>query len=665
MWDRVISQNLHKLAGKCCGIGSMVKFFHSLFSGGTMHSGGQWQALLYPFRLLGFWLLFFGIWRVVFIAFHLDKIPADSTGEILTAFLYGLRTDSATAGYVAIIPLLLWIIQQFIQTRIVSIISSWCNGILIVALSIILAANVQLYTEWGTLINSRALWYFSRPSEVMNFLSGAEMASITAGIVLVSACLMFVFRWFRLGSLPYFEKKYALKIVAVPILLLMNVILMRGGFQQIPINESSSYFSLRPFLNHAAINPVWHLGRMYRQSFTPDDNPFTFPEISENEAAQRRNALFATAYKDTPVMLATQRPNVVVIILESWTADAVESCGGLPGITPFFDSLRRQGLLFSNCYGSGMRTDQGVPSILSGFPALPNASVMMLLEKMEKLPSLPAVCSAAGYSTSFYYGGECEFANMKSYLLHCGISNIIDKHSFPTAQMNAKWGAHDEYVLEKHAAEMSAMPQPFFSVILTLSSHEPFEVPDNSPLAPEVGFGNISGSEPKFLYSIHYTDNCLRHYFSRISTEPWYRNTLFVLVADHGHRSAKNRDVSMPESKKIPLLFVGEPLKPEYRGKVLSRISMQHDITATVLAQIGANTEEKERFRWSRNLLDDSAPEFGYYATDNVVGWITPQGANVYEFATNRLLLKPSGDSSAVRDAKAYLRGLEEDFLAW
>ncbi len=381
---------------------------------------GFWQALLYLLRLLLFWLVFFGVWRSAFMAFHRDKIPVGSGGEVLLCLAHGVRTDSATAGYLIAVPLLLWIAQQFARSNVISRISFVFNAVIIVALTIILAANVQLYTEWGTLINSRALWYFSRPAEVLNFLTWAEVGAISGAIIAFSGLFLLLFGAMRLVNIPFIEKKIGLKVIISPLLAVGVVVLMRGGLQQIPINESYAYFSMTAFLNHAAVNPVWHLGRMYGQSYTPADNPFLFSDVGEAEAALRRNALLGSSAAASPAMLTTSRPNVVIIILESWTADAVESCGGLSGITPFFDSLRRGGLLFSNCYGSGMRTDQGVPAILSGFPALPNASVMMLLDKMEKLPSLPAVFASKGYATSFYYGGESEFANMKSYFCIAG-----------------------------------------------------------------------------------------------------------------------------------------------------------------------------------------------------------------------------------------------------
>src|SRR5690606_20642672 len=207
--------------------------------------------------------------------------------------------------------------------------------------------------------------------------------------------------------------------------------------------------------------------------------------------------------------------------------------GTMVDVTPRFDTYVEEGLLFSNFYAAADRSDKGLVNILSGYPSQPTQSIMKLPVKASKLPVLSKSFEEAGYATSFYYGGELEFANIKAYLMNGGFSKVVGKESFKPEDWNSKWGAHDHVVLDKLLQDLNSSEKPFFSTIFTLSSHEPFEV----PIEPHI---EGDDEESKFLNSLYYTDQSIGNFIEAAKKEPWYDETLIIILADHGHRMPGN-----------------------------------------------------------------------------------------------------------------------------
>lgn len=611
----------------------------------------------YLFKLLFFWLLFFACFRLLFVIYHHTKIPDGQHAETVLAFFYALPLDLSTACATLIIPYILWSLQQFYKTRTIHLINLIFVIFIIILITLLSVANIKMYGEWGTLLSARALNYILYPKEVLNSISGWSLFLLLAGCTLIIYLAIRTYRTYITNfSYPIENKKLKIFIVAItPFLLLLGY---RGGFQLIPINESQCYYSSLPINNQIATNNIWYL---FHSLWDANDtkNPYVFME--ETEAEKLTDSLFyKTTNTRSSTILKSTRPNVVIIILESWTADIIKALGGEKNVTPHFDELRKEGLLFTQMYGSGSRTDQGLVSILSGFPSQPNNSIITTPSKAEKLPSFTANLMKQGYSSSFYYGGEIEFANMKSYLVNTGFEKVVDKKNFPSEQLNSKWGAHDEFVLQKQLRDIGTQQKPFFSVVLTLSTHEPFEVTMQTP---------FKGGEEKekFKKAAYYTDYCLFNYFNQARKQPWYDNTLFVLVADHGHHLPLDRDVNYPESRRITSMLLGGALIDSLHGKTIDKICNQNDWPAMLLAQLNLSAEE---FSWSKNTIDAHSKEFAYYSNENCLGWITPQKSYIYSYATKKVEeLKGIKDSAAsptaVLQAEAYLQLLYKKYLEY
>lgn len=380
------------------------------------------------------------------------------------------------------------------------------------------------------------------------------------------------------------------------------VIGMRGGLQFTPLNESKVYYSANPINDIIATNVPWFMGfSLLDESNTK--NPYIV--MPDKKAQAIVHAMLATASDSTTEVLNTQRPNIVIIMLESWTADVVKELGGDTATTPCFDTLRRHGLLFTHAYAGGERTDQGLAAIISGFPSQPNHSIIDYPEKAEKLPFITNAFVKKGYHFSYYHGGDADFANMKIFLLHAHFNKIVDKHCFSYGMSNGRLGVNDQYVFARQLHDMNSEQQPFFSLIMTLSSHEPFEVPTHHT------FSGRNDIYDKFRNAIYYSDHCLAQYLADASQQPWFKNTLFILCSDHSHFLPRRASPYYPEGHHIVLMFYGGALKDEYKGKEIPQTADQIDIAAMLYSQLHLNHSE---FEWSKDDLNPSVKHFAFYA---------------------------------------------------
>jgi len=618
----------------------------------------KFNSVKIPFlvRLLIFWMLFFALFRLVFIIYHHTKIPDGQHSETVLSFFYALPLDFSTSCAAITIPFLLWSFQQFYKHRFIHRINHAFNIGCIALVSILSIANLKMYGEWGTPLSARAFNYLLYPKEVLSFIS------VWSVLLLLGICSVFIYigiKFYRkfVTNFSYLVENKKIKIIQIIILPGLLIIGYRGGFQLAPINESSAYYSTLQINNHIATNNIWYLAHSFVEA-NNDKNPYIYMDITNAKSITAD--LFATSSAKTQIILKNKKPNIVFIILESWTADIIKALGGENDVTPHFDELRKDGLLFTQMYSSGFRTEQGLVSILSGFPSQPNNSIITTPSKAEQLPSLNIGLGKQGYQSSFYYGGEVEFANMKSYLLNTHFEKIIDKNNFEKNQLNSKWGAHDEYVFMKQLDGLKNEKQPFFSIVLTLSTHEPFEVTMQTPF-------NGGEEQERFKKAAYYTDYCLYNYFNEARKQPWYKNTLFVLVADHGHRLPKNRNMDFPEGHRITALITGGALADNLRGKTFDKITNQNDIPAIIL---GALKLPHKNFVWSKDVFNESTKEFAYYSNENALGWISPKQNIVYSFKSKQVnelqpKIQKELNDTILTQAKAYLQTLYEQYLEY
>ena len=563
------------------------------------------------------------------------------------SFVHGLRMDLSAAGYL-LLPVCLFVIASlyvplFRKARPYRI----YYGIVLFLVLLITLADLEVYRSWGFRIDATPLKYLSSPKEAWASVSHLPLWLIFIGFALMYITLYFTFSKFisrNIYRLEGAERKTA-ATVALVLFTAILIIPIRGGLQLAPMNQSTVYFSKENFANVTAVNATWNFLNGLAEG-APVKNKYKF--FSQQQLARIKDSLFRSS-NSTDSVLNTSNPNVILIIWESFTTKALEQeINGKP-ITPRFRELMKEGLYFNSIYASGDRTDKGVAAVLGGYPALNNASIIRYPKKSMQLTTLPQLFNERGYHTSFYYGGETEFANIKSFLLQNQYGTISDKTDFDTKDHNSKWGAHDGVVANRIFDSLAGMRQPFFTTWLTLSSHEPFETP-----VATVFEGNDHVSQ--FANSLHYTDAVVYDFIRRCEQQPWWRNTLVVIVADHGHTLLQPSD--WIENFRIPMLWLGGAL--QQKG-IVEKVASQTDLAQTLAAQLG-NTEQ--RFSFSRNIFDTAFIPWAYFAFNNGFGFANATGAFAFDNIGKQLILQkgPVG-AKEIEAGKAMQQATFQDFV--
>jgi phosphoglycerol transferase MdoB-like AlkP superfamily enzyme len=608
------------------------------------------------FRFLAFWLLFFAISRTVFLAFFISKWKTEGWVEFFQSYRYGLIMDLATSVYIGALPLLIWIFlfitkRRFTYPRLFNI----YNIVFIILFSFLTIIDFNIFKEWGVKFNQRAV-------QVLIDSPDLALASSASSPVLLSVFLFFVlttlgvFLFHKIVRFPAVVYPFFLyrRILFTLVVAFFSVFLLRGGFSTSPLTFSSVFYSSNQTLNYAALNTGWNLIRDVLESQKISSNPFRY--MSEEAAMSNRNRFYPVS--DSSVQLLTAKtPNVVLIILESFTADLIAHLGGEKKTAPYIDSLMNEGLLFKNFYATGNRTDIGFISILTGTHSLATRSYLSYPDKTKSLPSLSEEFAAHQYQTSFYYGGESEFFNFRSFILNKKYNRLVDIRDFNDNEQNSKWGAQDNFVFQKLLVDLKTEAQPFFTTLMTLTNHEPFELPE-APHFPGDGLPN------KFRSTAYYTDQSIRNFIEIAKTEPWFLNTLFVFVADHGHRLPKEKnDVFEPARYHIPFLMYGPVLDSSYRGKVMSKYGSQTDIAATLLAQLGW---PHSRFATSNDLMNPTAKGFAFSTFDD--GFLMMDETQQLSFDNkSRKILYQSGNklnpSVLLKNGQSFMQASYADFM--
>ncbi|MCB0528870.1 MAG: sulfatase-like hydrolase/transferase [Saprospiraceae bacterium] len=623
------------------------------------------SAILFPLRLLLFWLLFFAVFRVWFVAWFYKEWPGEAPYTTWLSLWHALPLDISMAAYLMVIPVLIWFAgviagpsRQYYFSRAIRTVNLVLIGIMV----LVCGANVFIYEEWHTLLNNRALAYLGTPRALLDSMS-LLFQVISVGLYLSFLWLMW--RVYRLvaGLTEYATQTSRSTLAIFPVHAGLLFLAIRGGLGVIPINESAVYFSSNLFTNHAATNPAWNLFHSLIETRSTENH---FRVTDPKTAGDLVNcSLLQRCRPDAdsipgPRLSTAQPPNIVFLVLESHTAQVVEALGGEAGICPNLDRLAREGVLFENIYSSGYRTDQGLVSILAGFPAQPDQSIVLLSDKAEKLNSIPKILHQKGYSTAFFYGGELTFANIGVWLTTQHFEKIRSEKDFTRREKSQRWGVDDRYLLQHAAKEIGKLKAPFFATALTLSLHPPFDIPNTDTK-------NLRTDREKFLYSARFADEAIGEFFKTASEQEWYRNTVFVLVADHGSSNPNGIGLDNPVSRRIPLIFFGEPLPAELHGARISEIGNHHDIPATLLGMMGMDAPDMP---WSRDLLKNKGEStgsqgFAYYTNESGLGWVMGQGKDFYAFGNGAWhRWEGQQDSVSHLQARAYLQVLYDDFLS-
>ena len=614
------------------------------------------RLMFFNLKYLGFWVLYFITARLCFLIYYFKAATTLEFSELLSIVGYGLRLDLSISGYLVVIPFLLISLSVFFLQKSLQVLHKIYSYVIVLVLNTLLIIDLFLYSYWNIRLDTTFLRYLNTPDLMFASVSTAEIVLFLALIGIFTFVSIKIINHFFYK--PTNEEGKAPVWGAVFMLLLMGLLIfpIRGGLQTIPINQSNVYFSSKMFANHAALNYAWNFMHALTKIVDANENPYLAYK-PEDANAIYKSLKEDLVEKDTILsdVLRIEKPNVILIIWEGFTAKVVGPLGGDETITPNFNRLSEQGILFNNFYANGDRTDKGLVALLSGYYPQPKNSIIKIPVKSKNLSLLSQSMKSLGYENSFYYGGDLNFGNMNTYLSGKGIDQIYGSEIFESKDWNSKWGVHDHVLFDRVEAHFKEQPQqPFFKTILTLTSHEPYEFPGDYKFGKDTELN-------KFKSSMAYTDQSVSDFVTYAKTQPWWDNTLIIITADHGHPLPKTPDQNFnaPSRFQIPMLWLGGAVMET--GTVNKNLGSQVDLSFTLLDLLNG---EKERFKFGTHLFNSNKKRFVHYVFHQGFGTIDNSGFMVYDFISEDAVQANGQNIEELKAmGKAILQTTYQDFL--
>ena len=406
------------------------------------------RYFLFLLRVFLLFLLYFVLWKAAFMIFNVSAHRTAGLTDYFAVVFHGLPLDIATSCYLLAPIVLLMMVHIWRRVPFIYYILEGYYVLVAVLSTLICAADTCLYSFWDFKIDATIFNYLSTFGSVTNSISGAYLTAGLAAWVLVSILFFLVLRTATPTDFRFPPRARRIPVTLLSLLLCALMFLgIRGGIGRSTANVGMVYFSPNQFLNHSAVNPVFSL-------FSSMAKSRNYSRMGRFYSAARADSLYQSLLispesVDTDSLLTTRRPNVLIVILESFAGTFVGAMGNPAGITPQFDALTREGVFFTQFYSTSYRTDRGVLSILSGYPAFPEASLMKMPIASRHLPSIAASLRRAGYTNSFLYGGDINFTNMQSYLRSTGYTDIVgDTHFTPEQRLTHGWGVTDSITFD-------------------------------------------------------------------------------------------------------------------------------------------------------------------------------------------------------------------------
>ena len=587
----------------------------------------------YLVRYFATWVLIFVTQKIIFMLFNMGMADGAPFWSCVDALWHGLRLDLVTASYLTGVPTLAVLASCFFRRFPLRKVLAPYYWLVAVVIATAFLADAILYFFWGAKLDANEFIYVAKPKDMLASLPvwQAVLAFVLMGLV--------AFHYYRRQrhATPVSLEAPRSRWVALLVIPLGGLLflVMRGSVTQSTANPSYAYFSPYPFCNHTALNPTFNV--MHSLFKVQDlEQEFDFRPASEVDT------LVGDAYRPdgaiADTLLRTQRPNVLLVIWEGAGMGMV----GADSVAPALHALRSEGLWFSNCYANSFRTDRGLISTLSGWHALPTLSLMKRTDLCRCLPSMASTLRRAGYATSMTYGGDIDFTNMRLYFSETGFSQVRGSQHFPSSQNTSAWGVPDHHLL---TPDLIPAARPFFAAALTLSSHEPWQVPMN----------RLADHKQN---SFAYPDSCLGALVAQLKASPLWDSLLVVVIPDHGITFGDFHSTADTAVTHIPMLWLGGALA---RHGVVDRLMNQSDLAATLMAQMGLPVDD---FVFSRNVFSPSyaaRQPFAVHTDKNRLTLITPGHVSAYDCVSRSLMF---GNESDVPFMEALLQRLYQSTAA-
>lgn len=489
---------------------------------------------------------------------------------------------------------------------------------------------MEYFRESGFNINSSILNYFGNTGKIITtFFSGEEYNPVLSLLIVSLFTLGFIYlikkNLEKISLNLNFDLLSNFKdLMSILVIVILGVFSSRGGFSEAVLDWGRGYYSEYSYMNQFAINPVFSLGRSYynlkkeQRKESPLKRSFSEEELKYNIRMIVNDKQARYISDENPLLRVTNTEkdeknyNVIIVLMESFMSKYIGVQGAEIDLTPNFNKLAKEGVLFDKFYATGTRSNRGIASTIVSYPSPKAIAVTKEFTAGRKsFFSLPKILKGRGYETSFIYGGDAEFDNMAGFLKLNGVDNIIDEKKFSENEKTIKWGVPDDKLFEKSIKYLNTIKKPFFTTIFTLSNHAPYDIDLNYKLFKNNEFGELTNR----LNAFHFADVALGQFTEKVKEEEWAKDTIFVFVADHGFKTDSNFDLNWVNFK-IPLLLwsPGDIFNPEINDITSSQV----DILPTVMGILGGTYKNSS---WGRNLFSASKENsYAYIMQGNFYG---------------------------------------------
>ena len=592
--------------------------------------------LFYMCKVYATFLMFFILQKIIFTYVNAAASAWPLTiGDMAQVIIHGLGLDLSTTGYLSAIPfLVVWAGMWLPHLNHKTVLAPYFILVSLL-ISLICVGDTSLYAFWQFKLDATIFNYLDAPKQALASVSTFYIVIRLLLICAFAALLSWFFVWLTPRHFPKLVGGWQKTACNGMHILLGGLIFLaiRGGVGRSTMNVGSAYFSENNYLNHAAINPAFSLLYSY---FKSEDFAEKYNYLDAETLAKTYATLYPAQTEDcTDTLLNTRRPNVLIIVLEGFGGYYVEELGGVKDVTPQMSRLIKEGIFFDNVYANSFRTDRGLVSALSGHISYPTTSIMKMPAKSGRLPGIARTLRANGYHTDFLYGGDINFTNMRSYFTTTGYQQLTSDTDFSLAERtSSSWGAHDEYAFDKLYKMIKARPENelWHTGFLTLSSHEPFEVPYNR-------------LEDKRLNSFAYTDHCLGKFIDDLKKLPVWDNLLIVCIPDHG--SSPTFNTTSPDFYHVPMLWLGGAIR---QARVVHTLMNQSDMPATLLGQLGLPHTD---FSYSRNIFSEAYTyPFAYSTYNDGFLFKDSTGVTIYDNAAQKVVSTAPETGTETREQK-------------
>ena len=587
--------------------------------------------------------------KPLFLAWYAERAAEATSSELWGVVWHGLLLDSTTSAYLCVVPWLLMLIAVWlpISESVMQRILKGYFAIMASIVALLVAVDMGLFRHWDFRLDSTIIPYLRTPKEAAASVTWSDLWPTL--LLFVGYGTLLYTMWRPLAKI-YRATREALRprIISTLAMLLTGGLLflaIRGGVDVAPANVSKVYFSENMFLNQAATNPVFSFLSSAMRSELKDSD-YRYFSNEECEDIFSTLAGNTTPDSNTTQRLKNKRPNVVLIMLESLGRTVMDEVIDGRAVAPNLQRIKEEGIWFENMYANSYRTDRGTVAIMSGYAAHPVVSVMKYPQKAHTLPAIARSLRDEGYATSFMYGGDANFTNTISYLYGTGVERITDKAQMSFDAPTNKWGYADDVVCPYFAEEvlsLSKQNSPFFATLLTLSSHEPFDVP-------------YSAFEDKILNSVAFTDQAVGQMIdSWRNTEAW-DDMLIILIADHGMPYPSSLTTGEEERQRIPMIWTGGAI--EGAGTKVETLCSQADLAATLLSQLGISHSE---FTFSHDIFNPQVPHYAFWTWNNAFGIRNDNGVMVYNLTGKNIVETEGQTENLEKQGKSIVQTIHQD----